>query len=232
MENIEEKGGVLYINKEKTWTSFDVVKKIRNMSGVKKVGHSGTLDPLATGVLIIAVSKKYTRQLEGLLKQDKSYDAEIKLGFTTESLDAEKEEEFISDYQPSLEEVEAVLEKFTGKLMQRPPIFSAIKINGQRLYALARKGKTEDDIEIPEREVQIYKNVLLEYNYPILKIRSDVASGTYIRSLVRDIGEELKTGAYLANLSRITLGNVKIEDCVKISELNENNWDGFLHGVE
>lgn len=226
MENME-KAGWLYINKPVGISSFKVIAILRRITGIKKIGHSGTLDPLAGGLLIVAVGRSYTKRLDEFLKQDKTYIADLKLGYTTETLDAEKEEEFVSDYQPSTEEVQKALEKFTGEIEQKPPLYSAIKIDGKRLYKLARQGRG-DEVEIPSRLVTIHEIKLLEYNYPILKIETRVSSGTYIRSLVRDIGESLKTGAYMTDLVRTELAGVPLAEAVNLDDLTEENWENFL----
>lgn len=226
MENLENNGW-LYINKPVGISSFKVIAILRRITGIKKIGHSGTLDPLASGLLIVALGKKYTKQLDRFLKQDKTYVASLKLGYTTETLDAEKPEVFVSDYEPSLAEVEEILLKFTGEIEQRPPLYSAIKVGGQRLYKLARQGKG-DGVEIPSRQVNIYEIKLLEYKYPFLKIEAKVSSGTYIRSLVRDIGEALKTGAYMSDLQRTELAGVKLLDAIDLEKLSAENWKKYL----
>ena len=226
MENIE-KNGWLYINKPLGFSSFAVIAKLRRITRIRKIGHSGTLDPLATGLLIVAVGRAYTKQLDKYLKQDKTYRAILKLGYKTETLDAEKPEEFVSNYKPTLEEIEKVLKEFTGEIQQTPPIYSAIQIDGKRLYKLAREGKG-DTVEIPSRPVTIYKIKLLEYNYPNLEIEVEVSSGTYIRSLVRDIGESLKAGAYLTGLIRTEIADLKLEEAVDLKDLNEGNWEKYL----
>jgi len=212
--------GILLVDKQPGWTSFDVVAKIRGMrraalkeTGVVptkrqlKVGHAGTLDPFATGLLIILLGDA-TKRSDEFLKQDKIYEATIRLGQVSSTGDPEGELTAVSSIQPTEVEIHAALEKFMGQITQTPPIYSAIKINGQRAYKLARKGQV---VEIPTRQVTIHSLDLLEYNYPNLKIRTHVSSGTYIRSLAQDIGEALGTGAYCSELRRISIGKMTID---------------------
>ena len=212
---------IVLIDKPTGWTSFDVVAKIRGKirrgyaeKGIKptkrqlKVGHAGTLDPFATGLLVILLGDS-TKKAGDFLKLDKVYEAEICLGKASTTGDPEGEISEVNGNKPSEESVTGVLRQFTGEITQRPPIFSAIKINGQRAYKLARDGK---EVEIPERVVQIYSLELLEYAYPIIKVRAHVGSGTYIRSLAVDIGEVLGTGAYCHALRRISVGKWRIAD--------------------
>lgn len=210
------KDGILLVDKPVGWTSFDVVAKIRGQirreyqdKGIKptkrqlKVGHAGTLDPFATGLLIILVGDA-TKQAGEFLKLDKTYEATIRLGQTSTTGDPEGEIADVSDRQPSQEEVEKALMKFVGKITQIPPIFSAIKVNGQRAYKLAHAGK---EVEIPSRNVTVYSLELLDYSYPELKIRTHVSSGTYIRTLAEDVGAALMTGAYCYSLHRLKIGD-------------------------
>ncbi|MBO7055205.1 MAG: tRNA pseudouridine(55) synthase TruB [Bacteroidales bacterium] len=217
-------GEVLYFDKPLQWTSFDVVNKtryvLRRSLGVKKikVGHAGTLDPLATGVMIVCTGKA-TKKIDSYLHQDKEYVATLKLGATTPSFDKETEENatFPIDFVTK-ELVEATLKKFVGEISQVPPLYSAIRVNGTRAYELARKNK---DVEIEPRIVRIDKIELLEYNLPHITIKVSCSKGTYIRSLARDIGEELKCGAYLTALQRTKVGEVGLEDCITIEKFQE-----------
>lgn len=217
--------GILLIDKPTDWTSFDVVAKIRGKrkaafkaAGVTptkrqlKVGHAGTLDPFATGLLIILLGDA-TKRSDEFLKQDKVYEATILLGQVSSTGDPEGELTAISDIQPAEIDVRAALQKFIGEITQTPPAYSAIKINGQRAYKLARKGH---DVEIPTRQVTIHSIDLLEYEYPTVKIRTHVSSGTYIRSLAEDIGTTLETGAYCSELRRISIGGMTIESASAI----------------
>lgn len=217
-------GEVLYFDKPLQWTSFDVVNKtryvLRRSLGVKKikVGHAGTLDPLATGVMIVCTGKA-TKKIDSYLHQDKEYVATLKLGATTPSFDKETEENATLPIDFMTKElVEATLKKFVGEISQVPPLYSAIRVNGTRAYELARKNK---DVEIEPRIVRIDKIELLEYNLPHITIKVSCSKGTYIRSLARDIGEELMCGAYLTALQRTKVGEVGLEDCITIEKFQE-----------
>lgn len=211
---------ILLIDKPAGWTSFDVVAKIRGQiraeytaRGEKptkrqlKVGHAGTLDPFATGLLVILLGDG-TKKAGEFLKLDKVYEATIRLGQTSTTGDPEGDISGVSDQQPSREEVEAALTQFRGEIIQIPPAFSAIKINGQRAYKLARAGKT---VDIPQRQVTIYELEILNYTYPELKIRTHVSSGTYIRSLAEDIGSTLGTGAFCNQLRRTQIADWSVD---------------------
>lgn len=207
---------VLLIDKPKGWTSFDVVGKIRSKlrteTGQKvKVGHAGTLDPLATGLLIVLVGKATKRQ-DGFMKQDKVYEVTLKLGETSTTADDEGQKTVVSDLQPTAEEVDTVVRKFVGQISQVPPAYSAIKIDGQRAYKLARAGK---EVVIKPRQVTIYSINNLKYDYPVVRFTCKVSSGTYIRSLVTDIGEELRIGAYMTDLRRTSIGDYQVTSAQK-----------------
>ena len=213
-------GGQILIDKPSGMTSFGVVARIRrvlkNHFGRKvKVGHTGTLDPFATGLMVLVYGKE-TKNAMSLTKLDKVYEAEIMLGKSNSTDDPEGE---IVAYKiknpPAQTEVEQVLASFIGKITQTPPIFSAIKIGGQRAYNLARKG---EKVEIPSREVEIFSLELLEYNFPNIKIRTHVSSGTYIRSLAEDIGANLNTKAYCQQLRRLEIADFKIENALKLED--------------
>jgi len=220
--------GILLIDKPAGWTSFDVVAKIRGArksmlkaQGVTptkrqlRVGHAGTLDPFATGLLIILLGDA-TKRSDEFLKQDKTYEATLTLGATSNTGDPEGEQTFVSDRRPTEHDVAAALSKFTGRISQVPPAFSAIKINGQRAYKLARKGH---EVEMPSRQVTIHSLECLSYDYPRLKLRTHVSSGTYIRSLAQDIGSELGVGAYCSELRRTTIGDLDISGAVTVDSI-------------
>ena len=213
-----EENQIILIDKPAGISSFGVVAKVRGFLKAKfghkiKVGHTGTLDPFATGLLIL-LSGKMTKKSNEFLKLDKAYEAELKLGFASTTGDPEGEiTEINTSLVPSLSEIQTVLDSFMGKLTQTPPRFSAIKINGERAYKLARKGA---DFKIPSREVEIYQIEILDYTYPSLKIRCHVSSGTYIRTLAEDIGKKLGTGAYLTALRRTKIGNYSVENAKQI----------------
>lgn len=219
--------GILLIDKPAGWTSFDVVAKLRGMrraafkaQGVTptkrqlRVGHAGTLDPFATGLLIILLGDA-TKRSDEFLKQDKTYEATVTLGAVSSTGDPEGELTPVSDSKPADEAVQAVLSRFTGRITQTPPAYSAIKVNGQRAYKLARKGQ---DVEIPSRQVTIHSLEVTEYDYPELKLRTHVSSGTYIRSLAQDIGEALGTGGYCSQLRRTKIGAQLITQATEVDK--------------
>lgn len=273
--------GLLLVDKPKTWTSFDVVNYVRKIVAAEegkkpkncKVGHTGTLDPLATGLLVLLIGKEYTRRAGELSKLDKTYEVTMKLGETSTTADAEGQ---ISPYVPpqpdkqSMPSAEALgasrrqdlrssgdvpsrtpssgaqpflalhsstngengeavqvttptekavleaLEQLQGHIMQTPPAFSAMKINGQRAYKLARKGEV---VELEARPVTIYSNRLTDYSYPYVTFTSHVSSGTYIRSLVEDLGKLLQTGAYMSDLKRTEIDRFSLQNAVQVTDL-------------
>jgi tRNA pseudouridine55 synthase len=210
---------IIFIDKPAGMTSFGVVARIRRVltreAGKKiKVGHTGTLDPFATGLMILVTGKE-CKNAGNYSKLDKVYDAVFQLGAVSSTGDPEGELTPVSDKIPTLNEVTEALAKFTGEISQRPPIFSAIKIAGERAYKLAREGK---EVEIPMRQVYVYSLELLDYTYPLVTIRTHVSSGTYIRSLAVDIGEVLQTGAYCTQLRRISISEWTLEDAKKLSD--------------
>jgi tRNA pseudouridine55 synthase len=214
--------GLLLVDKPENITSFGVVSRVRGCLkaglGVKKlkVGHSGTLDPAATGLLILAVGS-YTKKIPQLLLKDKEYLVTMKLGFTSTTGDKEGEIASVSDRVPSKSEITKTLEKFTGTINQTPPIYSAIKVDGRRAYDLAREGKP---VVMKAREATIFSNKLLTYEYPHVTFVSHVASGTYIRSLVEDMGKSLETGAYMSDLRRTKIGTYSVENAMAIDSLS------------
>jgi tRNA pseudouridine55 synthase len=216
--------GLLLVDKPKTWTSFDVVNYVRKMvaahEGKKpkhtKVGHTGTLDPLATGLLVLLVGKEYTRRAGEFSKLDKTYEVTMKLGETSTTADDEGEKTAVSDTVPTEKAILGALEGLQGHIMQVPPQFSAMKIGGQRAYKLARKGEI---VELEARPVTIYENKLTDYSYPFVTFTSRVSSGTYIRSLVEDLGKVLETGAYMSDLRRTEVGKYRLEHAVQVPEL-------------
>ena len=205
---------IIFVDKPSGMSSFGAVARVRRIlteqEGHKvKVGHTGTLDPFATGLLILLAGKA-TKKAPELTKLDKEYEATIRLGATSSTGDPEGEVA-IMDEKPAISrtEIEAVLQKFIGEIEQTPPAFSAIKVNGQRAYKLARAGK---EVEIPTRKVQIFSIDILDYESPFLKIRTHVGSGTYIRTLAEDIGKELGCGAYTVELRRTKIADYDIAE--------------------
>ncbi len=205
---------IFAIYKPKGISSNSILYKIKREYKGEKVGHSGTLDPLAEGVLVVGVGRKATKKLGKISKNTKkTYLAEIELGINSTTDDNEGEKIRISNIKPKIAEIKNVLKKFKGTILQTPPMFSAIKINGKRAYQKARK---KENFELNPREIKIYKIKLLEYDYPILKMEIICGSGTYIRAFARDIGKELETGAYLKNLVRTKVGKYSIKNVIEI----------------
>lgn len=216
-----DSGEVLLIDKPITWTSFDVVKKLKFAGKFKKIGHAGTLDPLATGLLILCTGKM-TKQIDSFQAQEKEYSGTFVLGKTTPSIDLETafEEDFPIEHINEVVLQEA-LSKFQGKILQIPPIYSAIQVNGKRLYELARKGKTDAVIEIKSREVEISKFEIDSSNFPEISFTVVCSKGTYIRSLVRDFGLACQSGAYLSSLRREKIGEFDVKNALTIQEFIE-----------
>ena len=214
--------GVIVVNKEKGYTSRDVVNIIGKHFKTKKVGHTGTLDPLATGVLVICMGKSL-KLVEMLTNHDKEYIAKVKLGIETDTLDVTGN--VINEKEvPNLtkEDIEKVLSEFLGHIKQQVPIFSAIKVNGKKLYEYARNG---EEVTLPVKEVDIYNLELIsDITDNTFYIKCHVSSGTYIRSLIRDIGYKLNTLATMEELQRITLGKFKIEESYTIDDINKDNY--------
>ncbi len=208
---------IIAVNKPKGVSSYDVIRKLKKNYPGKKIGHGGTLDPLATGVLVVAIGRQDTKQLSKILKDSrKIYEATIRLGAFSETDDLEGPiQEIDVNKKPSLLQIKNVLQEFTGKIKQFPPKYSAIKINGVPAYKRARRG---ENFKIKSKDVIVHDIKLLEYNYPFLKIKVETGSGVYIRSLARDIGKKLKTGAYLHELKRVSVGKFKIKEAKNISE--------------
>ena len=213
---IPEEGRLLLVNKPKSWTSFDVVNKLRYLLKIKKIGHAGTLDPLARGLLLIGIGK-YTKKLEGLQMLDKTYEGIIEIGKTTPSFDLETSFDSFSDYRHiTPEAIAAVVEALTGELDQMPPIYSAIKVNGQRAYKSARKNEI---IELKSRKIKVYKFEITQVHLPEIHFRVVCSKGTYIRSLAKDLGEQLGVGGYLKELIRTQVGNYKLENALQLEQL-------------
>lgn len=215
-------GEIFYVDKPLRWTSFDVVKRIRGAlsrrTGLKKlkVGHAGTLDPLATGVMTV-VTGRATKQIEALQAHTKEYVATIRLGATTPSFDLETEIDAEYPWEhidrPMVEEA---LKKFVGSIKQVPPAYSACKIDGKRAYKMARKGK---EVNIKAKELVIDEIELLDMQMPVIVIRVVCSKGTYIRALARDIGEALGSGGHLTGLRRTRVGDVAVENCLSVEVL-------------
>ena len=208
---------VFAIYKPQGPTSNAIVQKVKRITGVKKVGHAGTLDPLAKGVLVIGVGREATKKLGEVVAKEKEYLADVFLGAgsTTDDLEGEKSEVEIS-HKPELGDIEKAVEKFKGNIIQVPPIYSAIKVKGKEAYKLARKG---EEVEMKPRSALVKEIEISKYNWPHLELRIVTGPGVYIRSLARDIGRELKTGGYLYSLERTRVGDFKKEDATTLEEL-------------
>jgi len=214
--------GLLLVNKAVGETSFNLVRKLRRRLNIKKIGHAGTLDPFATGLMVMLIGRKYTKLSDSFLNDDKEYIATAYLGIATDSYDCDGQEISKSEICPSLGEIEKLIEdSFQGEIMQTPPMFSAKKINGQKLYKLARQG-----IEIERLPVAIKVDIkLLEYNYPSLKFQVLCSKGTYIRSIAHDMGEKLGCGAHLTALERIRCGKFPLSEAIDSIDIENQSFD-------
>lgn len=223
MENTYQEGRLLLINKPLTWTSFDVVKKLRNTLQVKKIGHAGTLDPLATGLLIIGTGK-FTKKLNELQGLDKTYTGFFEIGKTTPSYDLETEFDSELDWNHiNDEDLEAARLKFIGEISQIPPAHSAVKVDGERAYKKARKNK---EVKLEPRSLTIHRFEIETKNLPEVSFEVTCSKGTYIRSLAHDFGRELGVGAYLKKLIRTQVGDYKLEDAVELDEFIRQHNEG------
>lgn len=217
--------GILLVNKKENWTSRDVVNRVGKILGTKKVGHTGTLDPLATGVLVLCIGSA-TKLNEILTSTYKEYEAEITLGILTDTLDITGNELKEEKVNVNKEQILEALNKITGKYVQEVPIYSAVKVNGRKLYEYARAGES---VELPKREVDIKEleligNIKYTDNKTIFNIRCLVSKGTYIRALVNDIANSLNTIGVMSKLTRTKQGKFKLENCYKIEDIESGNY--------
>ena len=214
----EAYGEVFLIDKPLEWTSFDVVKKVRNALRIKKVGHAGTLDPLASGLLIVCAGKM-TKQIETFMGQEKEYTGTFVIGATTESFDLEKPVILVSNPSSvSLSQVQEAAAKLTGNILQVPPMHSAIKVDGKRVYESARAGK---EVKMEPRPVEVREFEITRFEGDEIDFRISCSKGTYIRSLARDMGEILGVGAYLKKLCRTRIGSYRLEEARELLSLVE-----------
>ncbi len=217
--------GLILVNKPKGITSFKLVSIIKKKLNVKKAGHCGTLDPLATGLMIVLVGKA-TKMQDKFMKQDKTYFAEIKLGLKTDSGDLDGKIVSQSDWSHvTKEKIKEVCTSFIGKQNQIPPMYSALKVNGKKLYELARKGIT---VERKPREITVYDIELIKFQKDVFSIRVKCSSGTYIRTLAQDIGVKLNTDTVLNNLVREEIGTFKLFDAINVDDIKENDSSCLL----
>ncbi len=217
--------GILLVNKKENWTSRDVVNRVGKILGTKKVGHTGTLDPLATGVLVLCIGSA-TKLNEILTSTYKEYEAEITLGLLTDTLDITGNELKEEKVKVNKEQILEALNKMTGKYVQEVPIYSAVKVNGRKLYEYARAGES---VELPKREVDIKEleligNIKYTDNKTIFNIRCLVSKGTYIRALVNDIANSLNTIGVMSKLTRTKQGKFKLENCYEIEDIESGNY--------
>lgn len=217
--------GILLVNKKENWTSRDVVNRVGKILGTKKVGHTGTLDPLATGVLVLCIGSA-TKLNEILTSTYKEYEAEITLGLLTDTLDITGNDLKEEKVKVNKEQILEALNKMTGKYVQEVPIYSAVKVNGRKLYEYARAGES---VELPKREVDIHEleligNIKYTDNKTIFNIRCLVSKGTYIRALVNDIANSLNTIGVMSKLTRTKQGKFKLENCYKIEDIESGNY--------
>jgi len=237
---MESPSGFLLINKPAGMTSHDVIDQLRRITGIRKIGHAGTLDPFATGLLIVAVGREATREISKFVGLDKAYEAEFVLGATTETLDpegdiirADKE----MDLDASIwtrEQIESAMQSLTGPIAQIPPMYSAIKQKGKKLYELAREGKT---VERPPRHIIIHhfdlsKDPWIEEGLAILPVQAHVSSGTYIRALARDLGQALGTTGYVRTLHRSSIGSFSDKEATNLANITSENWQTLLKNID
>lgn len=217
--------GILLVDKPAGWTSFDVVNHVRKIvaraEGKKpkntKVGHTGTLDPFATGLLVLLIGKEYTRKAQELSRADKTYEVTMRFGQRSTTGDPEGVITEVDGEKPTRKALESTLKKFIGEIRQIPPAYSAVKVNGQRAYNLARAGK---EVVIEPRNVTVQALELVSYGYPEVQLIASVSSGTYIRTLVEDIAKALGTGAYTITLRRTRIGNFNLAEASEVDTLS------------
>lgn len=216
-----EPNGILLLDKPKNLNSFKLVSILRRLTGVEKIGHAGTLDPFASGVMVMLIGRAYTRLSDQFLNQDKEYRATLHLGMETDSYDCEGKILKESSLIPTREEIEKAVSQFQGTFLQTPPMFSAKKVKGKKLYELARKGIT---IERQPVSVTAYISIL-SYHYPFLEINVSCSKGTYVRSLAHDIGAVLGTGAHLKDLVRLRSGPYTLAKCIPLETVQSKDFN-------
>lgn len=223
------KEGILLINKPPSCSSFSLINRLRKLTGIRKIGHAGTLDPFATGVMIYLVGKNYTRKSQDFLSQHKAYHATLALGTSTDSYDIEGSVTQKSDYIPTLDQIkEAINTHFNGTIQQVPPMYSAKKVKGKKLYELARQGKTID-----REPCEVWVEVkILNYQYPQLELEVNCSKGCYIRSIAHDLGTILSCYAHLSKLTRTQSGNFTLSECLDGKKLNQEDFDPLPYLVQ
>lgn len=217
--------GILLVDKERGRTAFYLVKVLRKITGIQKIGHAGILDSFATGVMVMLIGRPYTKISDTFLNDRKEYTATIRLGIATNTFDCDGEITQTSDQIPTLSEIESVVQEFQGTIDQVPPMFSAKKVRGQKLYLLARKG-----IEIERNPVKVHvETKILDYTYPELKIKVACSKGTYIRSIASEVGEKLGCCAHLTTLTRTQSGSFLLKDCIDAKSLSDPSFSYIPH---
>ncbi|MBI2742510.1 MAG: tRNA pseudouridine(55) synthase TruB [Chlamydiales bacterium] len=213
--------GILLIDKPAGRSSFSLIPVLRRLTGVQTIGHAGTLDPFATGVLVMLVGRSFTKQSDQFLASEKEYRAQVKLGIATDTFDCDGKPIATSEKVPSLQEIEECLKKFQGKILQTPPMFSAKKVKGKKLYELARKG-----IEIERAPVEItLSTTLISYAYPFLDLTVACSKGTYIRSIADELGRELGCFGHLSSLVRTRSGSFNLSECHSWEQISSPSFD-------
>jgi tRNA pseudouridine55 synthase len=217
--------GILLVDKAAGSTSFHLVSLLRRLTRIEKIGHAGTLDPFATGVMVMLIGREYTTRSNEFLCADKMYRTTLQLGVVTDTYDLEGQVVSRSELKPELSEVELALKTFQGDILQVPPMYSAKKVEGKKLYDLARKGVT-----IERQPVKVNVSMkLIRYEYPLLELEVSCSKGTYIRSLAHDIGQFLHCGAHLIELTRLRSGSFRIEECIPQELLKNREFDLSPH---
>jgi len=246
LNTTDPQSGFILIDKPARITSHDVVDVLRRLTGIKKIGHAGTLDPFATGLLIIAIGRETTREISKFVGMDKTYEAQIVLGATTVSLDTETEVIFnrVGAYGNTplrRDEIENAMKKLTGEIDQIPPMHSAIKVGGKRLYKSARKG---EEVRVEPRKIRVKEFTMIEPKIPqvsgrpveqktqIISAHIKCSSGTYVRALARDLAAELGTVGYLRNLKRTSIGKFELQNAIKLKDLTANNWQILVKSLK
>lgn len=217
--------GFLLVNKPQGPTSHDIVNQLRRITGIRKIGHAGTLDPFASGLLIVAVGRQATKNISRFIKMGKEYIAELELGRTSDTFDRTGKTEIRPEAKEiNRKTIKKILENFKGKQKQLPPMFSAKKIGGKKLYELARRGQT---VERAPADIEISELKLLSYGWPKLKIKIRCSSGTYIRTLAHDLGQALGSGALASELERTAINGYNLSEARQTIELKDN-WEKYL----
>ncbi len=217
--------GFLLINKPIDWTSHDVVGYLRKITHIKKIGHAGTLDPFATGLLIVAVGREHTKRLDEFKNLNKTYIATLHLGATSDTLDRTGIIHQISEAQIDVKNIQEVIKNFIGHQDQLPPMYSAKKIAGKKLYKLARKGI---EVERKPNRITIFDLQIVDYAFPYLRLHINCSPGTYIRTLAHDIGQQLNVGAYCETLERTHIGEFSLANAIEVKKISRDTWEQLL----